>query len=67
MLDKKMEKLWKKTKKKEYEDKIQKCPIIMRQRNEVIARMLYFQTLYKVESNAFMTKEMAFPLELNLP
>jgi len=58
-----MNKLWK----KEYEDKMQKWTILVRQRNEVIARMLHFQTCYTMDSNAFMYEEMDLPLELNLP
>lgn len=65
--DKKIEKLWKKTRKKEYEDNMRKWSILARQRNDFITQMLHFQTCYTMDSNAFMTEEMALPLEINLP
>lgn len=67
IIERKNNKFWKKAKKREYEDKILKWSSIVRQRNEVINRILYFWTPYIVESNAFVIEEMTLPLEINIP
>ena len=66
-MEKKKNKLWKKAKKGEHEEKMLKWSILARQINDVITRMLHFQTHYGVDSNAFMIEEMALPLELSIP